>query len=239
MKLDSSVPASPAQASRAVIVGLVTVLALTASVTMAGTAGATQLRHTSPSPEDGYWLVGEDGGVFSFGSAPFYGSGVAVRGACAPIDEPMLSDGSTCGGIAPTPNGDGYWLLNSLNWPTGYGHASEYPPSGCAVSGSPGTIWVGMTSSATGFGFLMASSNGAVAGCGDIVPSGGLTSLRLAAPIVGMASTPNHRGYWLVGADGGVFSFGNAGFHGSMGGSRLNAPIVGIASTPDERATGW
>ena len=76
----------------------------------------------------------------------------------------MLSDGSTCSGIAPTPSGKGYWLLNSLNWPTGYGNASEYPPSGCAVSGSLGTIWVGMASSATGFGFLMASSNGAVTG---------------------------------------------------------------------------
>jgi hypothetical protein len=240
---------------RAVTVGFVAMLALTASV-MSSTAGTSQLRHRSASPAAGYWLVGEDGGVFSFGSGPFYGSGLAVRGACAPSDEPMQSGGLSCSGIASTPSGNGYWLLNSLNWPTGYGAASEYPPDGCAFSGPLGTIWVGMTSSATGFGFLLASSNGAVAGCGDIVPAGGLTSLRLAAPIVGIAATPDHKGYWsmggiplndpvvgiapspdgkgywLVAADGGVFSFGDAGFYGSMGGSDLNGQVVAIAASP-------
>lgn len=218
---------------RAVALGFAAILALTASATMGTTAGAGQLHHTSASPAAGYWLVGKDGGVFSFGSGPFYGSGVTVPGACTPSDEPMQSGGLACSGIASTPSGNGYWLLNSLNWPTGYGDASEYPPSGCAISGPIGTIWVGMTSSSTGFGFLMASSNGAVAGCGDAVPKGGLTSLRLAAPIVGIAATHDRKGYWLVGADGGVFSFGDAGFYGSMGGIPLNAPVVGIAATPD------
>jgi hypothetical protein len=95
-----------------------------------------------------------------------------------------------------------------------------------------------MTSSTTVNGFLMVSSNGAVVGCGDAQPSGGLTSLALAAPVVGMVSTPDHHGYWMVGADGGVFSFGDASFYGSMGGTALNGPVVGMAATPTAGATG-
>jgi hypothetical protein len=49
----------------------------------------------------GYWLVGSDGGVFSFGDARFYGS----RGSSAP-PLPVVS-------IAATPTGDGYWLAAS------------------------------------------------------------------------------------------------------------------------------
>jgi hypothetical protein len=41
-----------------------------------GASGAT----VRPTP--GYWLVGADGGVFSFG-APFYGSGATPPGACS------------------------------------------------------------------------------------------------------------------------------------------------------------
>jgi hypothetical protein len=127
--------------------------------------------------------------------------------------------------------------VNSFGFPVGFGRASEYAQSGCTASG-PGIsgfalMWTGMTSSATGYGFLIARSDGAVSGCGDGIPAGGLISVRLAAPIVGIASTPDHNGYWLVGADGRVFSFGNASFYGSMGGMPLNAPVVGITATPD------
>ena len=46
----------------------------------------------------GYWLVASDGGIFSFGDAPFLGSeGGAARGASAV-------------GIAATPHGGGYWI---------------------------------------------------------------------------------------------------------------------------------
>ncbi len=46
----------------------------------------------------GYWLVASDGGIFSFGDAPFLGSeGGTRRGASAV-------------GIAATPQGGGYWI---------------------------------------------------------------------------------------------------------------------------------
>ncbi len=66
----------------------------------------------------------------------------------------------------------------------------------------------------------MTASNGAVEGCGDAVPFGGLTATTLDAPVVGMAATPDGKGYWLAAGDGGVFSFGDASYYGSMGGTR-------------------
>jgi uncharacterized membrane protein YgdD (TMEM256/DUF423 family) len=47
----------------------------------------------------GYWLVAQDGGVFVFGSAAFYGSTGAMR-----LTQPIL-------GMAATPDGGGYWLV--------------------------------------------------------------------------------------------------------------------------------
>ena len=40
-----------------------------------------------------------DGGVFSFGDARFRGSTGAIR-----LNQPII-------GLAPTPTGDGYWLV--------------------------------------------------------------------------------------------------------------------------------
>ena len=46
----------------------------------------------------GYWLVGGDGGIFSFGDAKFYGSTGALR-----LKAPVL-------GMLPTATGKGYYL---------------------------------------------------------------------------------------------------------------------------------
>ena len=47
----------------------------------------------------GYWLVASDGGVFAFGDAGFHGSTGALH-----LNAPIV-------GIAPTPDGHGYWLV--------------------------------------------------------------------------------------------------------------------------------
>ncbi|HEV3364284.1 MAG TPA: hypothetical protein VG795_09125, partial [Acidimicrobiia bacterium] len=48
---------------------------------------------------DGYWLASSDGGVYSFGSARFFGSMAGT-----PLAHPVV-------GIAPLPSGAGYWLV--------------------------------------------------------------------------------------------------------------------------------
>jgi hypothetical protein len=186
-------------------------------------------------PTPGYWLVGADGGVFSF-DAPFYGSATATSpGGCGFSPQPpsTLNARFGCDAIASTPSGNGYWLLNAYRWATAFGQAGQPDQSGCTgLNGAKGS-WAGIASSPTGNGFLLASSNGAVVGCGDAVPFVGLTSETLNAPVVGMAATPDSKGYWLVASDGGVFAFGDATFDGSVGGKRLSAPVAGIAATPD------
>ena len=47
----------------------------------------------------GYWLVAADGGIFTFGGAPFLGSTGAMR-----LNSPIV-------GMASTPTGAGYWLV--------------------------------------------------------------------------------------------------------------------------------
>jgi len=58
--------------------------------------------------QGGYWIVAEDGGVFAFGGAPFYGSvysiGLTGLSGARPLNAPVC-------GIAATPSGNGYWLV--------------------------------------------------------------------------------------------------------------------------------
>ena len=81
------------------------------------------------SPGDGgYLMVATDGGIFGFGSISFYGSLGAGYGG-DPGDVPPVA------GIALTPAGSGYWLLE----PDGWSYAL-LRPGGCASQPSPNSI---------------------------------------------------------------------------------------------------
>ena len=54
-----------------------------------------------PPAGGGYWLAAADGGIFSFGDAPFAGSAGGLR-----LAGPVVS-------MAATPRGLGYWLVGS------------------------------------------------------------------------------------------------------------------------------
>ena len=110
-------------------------------------------------------------------------------------------------------------LLNAYRWATAFGQAGAPTQAGCTGLNGANGSWTGIASSSTANGFLLASSNGAVVGCGDAVTFGGLATKTLNKPVVGIATTPDGKGYWLAAADGGVFSFGSAPFEGSMGGT--------------------
>jgi hypothetical protein len=192
---------------------------------------------STPSP--GYWLIGGDGGVFSF-NAPFYGSDAAQ---CAPAP-PNLAPSVCSSGMASTPDGGGYTLVTALSEGP-LGTATQTPQFGDATGAASCTVhfgdpdpmvvevWRGIASTPSGNGFWLVGSQGRIATCGDASFYG--DSIRgLSDPErVGMAATPDGRGYWEVAADGGVFSFGDARFYGSMGGQLLNQQVVGMAATSD------
>jgi len=104
----------------------------------------------------GYWLVGSDGGIHSFGDAGFFGS-TAVSASIRPwwasphpdgrgywmttLDGSVYAFGDATGGhpqhhglnglgaagIVSTPSGFGYWLVNWAPAFFTFGHASPIP----------------------------------------------------------------------------------------------------------------
>ncbi len=169
-------------------------------------------------PNSSYWLVGSDGGIFSFGSAEFHGSTGGIS-----LNRPMV-------GMAPTASKGGYWLVASDGGIFGFGNAGFFGSEGDKTLNAP---IVGMAATPGGGGYWLVASDGGIFSFGDAGFFGSMGGQRLNAPIVGMATTRDGLGYWLVASDGGIFGFGDAAFRGSMGGIVLNRPIVGMASTPD------
>jgi N-acetylmuramoyl-L-alanine amidase len=165
----------------------------------------------------GTWLVGSDGGVFSYGDAGFFGSAGSLH-----LNAPVV-------GMAPTSNGGGYWLVARDGGVFSYGGAAFFGSAGSLSLNAP---VVGMASTPDGGGYWLVAADGGVFSYGDARFFGSAGSLPLNAPVVGMAATPSGRGYWLVASDGGVFNYGDADFAGSAGSLHLNAPIAGMAATP-------
>jgi hypothetical protein len=73
------------------------------------------------STEQGYWLVGGDGGVFNFGDAQFFGSayskGFTGLSGAKPLPKPIVQ-------LIPTPDNLGYWLLCEDGTMLSFGAAS-------------------------------------------------------------------------------------------------------------------
>jgi hypothetical protein len=222
---------------RAAIAAVIPFVAVLFSFGQAGAARAALSPQTVPSP--GYWLVGGDGGVFSF-NAPFLGR--ASNTNCGPV-QPTHAPYVCFNGIAATPDGGGYTILNPLQTPQSeepmvaqFGDATGAPS--CTVyNDDPDVyaieVWEGIASTPSGSGFWLVGSQGGITTCGDASFYGDSFRGLSDADRIGITATPDGKGYWEVGSDGGVFAFGDAGFYGSMGGKPLNQPIVGMAATRD------
>jgi hypothetical protein len=203
----------------AVLVTALPLLAVVATdATIATPAAAASM------PVAAYWLVASDGGIFSFGGAPFYGSTGGIV-----LNKPIV--GMTAVGSPSSPlNGKGYWLIASDGGVFSYGDAQFYGSTGSMTLNKP---IVGMTSTPDGKGYWLVASDGGIFSYGDAQFYGSTGAIRLNQPVVGMASTPDGKGYWLVASDGGIFSYGDAQFYGSTGSIVLNKPIVGMIANPN------
>jgi hypothetical protein len=167
---------------------------------------------TSPSPvgqgaKEGYDLVGSDGGIFTFGSAPFYGSTGSLK-----LQRPVV-------GITPTSDHGGYWLVASDGGIFSFGDAAFYgsiPGLGFAPAGSSSpkrlnAPIVGIVPSADGGGYFMVASDGGVFTFGDAKFEGSCPSVGgCSGAAVAVMPDASGNGYWLVTATGHVYAFGDA-----------------------------
>jgi hypothetical protein len=172
----------------------------------------------SPAAASGYYVLGSDGGVFSFGSAVFHGSvpGLGVRA------QAVL--------MAVTPDGGGYWVLGTDGGVFSFGDAGYF---GSVPGLGARTTAVDLKPTRSGRGYWVLGQDGSVFTFGDARPFGSLPSSAVVDRAVKLVPTTTGSGYWVLGADGGVFSFGDAAFHGSLPASRIGDTSVSMAATAD------
>ena len=197
-------------------VGLVLTVALLAGLTSLAT-GVPSARSATESATSGYWLVGTDGGIFSYGKAGFFGSTGAIK-----LNQPIA-------GMAATPDGRGYWMVASDGGIFAFGNAGFHGSMGGKPLNKP---IVAMAATRTGKGYWLVASDGGIFAFGDAPFLGSTGAIKLNKPIVDIVPTPSGRGYWMAASDGGIFAFGDAGFHGSTGAIKLAKRIQQMAATP-------
>jgi uncharacterized protein (DUF1501 family) len=182
-----------------------------------GTGPLTCTSVGSSTAPGGYWVAGEAGQVWAYGTAGCWGNSPA-------------SSASPLAALAARPSRDGYWLVGRDGAVFSFGQAPFL--GGMNGTGLQAPI-VDAAATPSGNGYWLLGRDGGVFSFGDAAFYGSTGDIRLNQPVVGMAAVPTGGGYWFVAADGGIFAFGpNARFYGSMGGTSLNKPVVGMAPTP-------
>ena len=116
----------------------------------------------------GYLMAGQDGGIFAFGDARFFGS---MGGT--PLNQPVV-------GVAATPDGGGYWEVASDGGIFAFGDARFFGSMGGKPLRAP---IVGIAPSPTGNGYWQGASDGGVFSFGDAPFQGsGLSVISPGAP---------------------------------------------------------
>ncbi len=163
---------------------------------------------------NGYWLLGQDGGIFSYGSAAFYGSTGGIH-----LNQPVV-------GMAATPSGKGYWLVASDGGVFSFGDASFHGSTGAIHLNQP---IVGMTPTPSGKGYWLVASDGGIFSFGDASFRGSTGGMNIGSTVAGITATASGHGYWIATASGHVYAFGDAHAVASVPAS---SPIVGLQVAP-------
>ena len=182
-------------------------------------------------PPHGYWLVGSDGGIFSFGSALFHGS----MGRTA-LQRPVV-------GIVATADRGGYWLDASDGGVFSFGDTQFYGsipglglhPAGSGLAHSLNAPIVGMVASHDQGGYFMVASDGGVFAFGDAHFAGSCPSIGgCAGAAVAVMPDASANGYWLITSRGDVYAFGDAPYFGAPG----HGTVTSAVATPDGKGYG-
>jgi hypothetical protein len=178
--------------------------------------------------DEGYWLVGSDGGIFTFGNATFYGSTGNLH-----LNRPVV-------GITPTADRGGYWLDASDGGVFSFGDTQFYGsipglrinPAGSGLPHSLNAPIVGMVPTVDDHGYFMVASDGGVFTFGDAKFEGSCPGIGgCAGSAVAVIPDGTGNGYWLVTDIGDVYAFGDAKTLGAPG--NTGSPITSAVRTPD------
>ena len=166
----------------------------------------------------GYYVLGADGGIYSFGDAPFLGS---VPGLGLPARVQTIR-------LAVTKSGRGYWILGADGGIFTFGDA-EFLGS-VPGTGARNVKAVDLRPTATGKGYWVLGQDGAVFSFGDAAHFGSVPEAGVSTKALRLVPTPTGQGYWILGHDGGVFSFGDASFAGSVPGVGVATRVVSLGA---------
>lgn len=154
----------------------------------------------------GYWILASNGGVFTYGDAPFFGSAAGLMcGSCTAV------------AMASTPTGLGYWILDSNGGLYSFGDAI-FHGNGFGLIGAGDAR--GLAAPPTGTGYWMVNGPGSIFSFGFVnyhgggIPGGSQPAKTLQSSVGGS-------GYWILGSNGGVYAFGDAPALGS-------APVASV-----------
>lgn len=195
-------------------IGLATLLFSSASTSQARcTNGCVAIAGVGTNK---YWVVGGDGGVFTFGEElPFYGSDAGIT---TPV------------GMAARPQADGYWVVGVDGGVFTHGAANFWGSvpqliSEGAIAGLNQPI-VGIAATPSGNGYWLVAADGGIFTFGDAPYLGSIPELPAEhhkTNVTGIASTASGNGYWILSGDGGVYTFGDAPFDGAPAGENTTA----------------
>jgi len=196
------------------------------SIATAGPIANGSFTDTYVPSARGYWLVGSDGGIFSFGQAQFYGSTGSLH-----LQRPVV-------GIVPTADHGGYWLDASDGGVFSYGNTRYYGsipglglhPAGSGLPNSLNAPIVGMVPSFDDNGYFMVASDGGVFAFGDAHFAGSCPGIGgCSGSAVAVMPDASGDGYWLVTSTGHIYTFGDAPYFGAPG----QGTVTSAVATPD------
>ncbi len=190
------------------ILGGLTAIAITGGLAATGAAARSSKARTKQE------TILTANGVHAQGAVSDYGPAAQV------FAKPLV-------GIAPTPNGDGYWIAAADGGVFAYGAARFRGSAGNLKLVQP---VVGIAATPSGNGYWLVAKDGGIFTFGDAKFRGSASGISR-SEVVGIAATPSGNGYWLVAKDGGIFTFGDAKFRGSAAQFPIASPIVGMAVT--------
>ena len=150
-----------------------------------------------------------------------------------PVTSPSTTNGTLTPpvvGMAPLPDGKGYWLADAAGAVSPHGNAVFYGSMAGQHLNAP---IAHIVATPDGMGYWLVAADGGTFAFGDAGFYGSMGGKHLNAPVVDMAPTPDGKGYWLVASDGGIFAFGDAGSTARWAATTSTGRSWGWPPTPD------